>query len=202
MPRTSEANEQLRSTQRARILAAARVAFARLGAAATIDDIANEAGVSHGLAYRYFPGKNHLVQALVEEGLEAGRAGLRHFTAMPGAPEACLVALLSQLIESRRTGPEFYLVLDHVRNSPSTPAKLRKEIRAQKEAFLELLKKLIVEGQKRGKVYPGDPDRLVMTIGIFLEGMGRMAQYEPESFAASSPEPEVILRVLMKGTAK
>ena len=117
---------------------------------------------------------------------------------MSGAAEERLVQLLSQLIESRRERPEFDLVLDHVRNSPATPPKLRKQIGAQKEAFLGLLKRLIVEGQKRGKVYPGDPDRLVMAVSIFLEGMGRMAQFELEAFRASCPEPEMILRVLMK----
>jgi AcrR family transcriptional regulator len=198
MPRTAAATKQIRDAQRGAVLAAARVVFARLGAAARIDDIAKEAGVSHGLAYRYFPGKDSLLQALVDEALQAGRAGLKHFEEMPGSPEERLVLLLSQLVESRRERPEFYLVLDHVRNSPATSPKLRKQIRAQKEAFLGLLKRLIVEGQKRGKVYPGDPDRLVMAVSIFLEGMGRMAQFEPEAFRASCPEPEMILRVLMR----
>jgi AcrR family transcriptional regulator len=198
MPRTPEANQQIRNEQRASILASARSVFARLGAGATIDDIAKEAGVSHGLAYRYFPGKNSLLEALVEEALQAGRAGLRHFEEMSGAPEERLVLLLTQLIESRRERPEFYLVLEHVRNSPATPAKLRKQILAQKEAFLGLLKRLVIGGQKRGKVYAGDPDRLVMAVSIFLEGMGRMAQFEPDEFRASCPEPEMILRVVMR----
>ncbi|HVV46312.1 MAG TPA: TetR/AcrR family transcriptional regulator [Bryobacteraceae bacterium] len=192
MPRTATPN------QRSRILASARAVFARLGAGATIDDIAKEAGVSHGLAYRYFPGKDSLLQALVDEALEAGRAGLKHFEEMSGAPEERLALLLSQLIESRRARPEFYLVLDHVRHAPATPPKLRKQIQAQKEAFLDLLRRLIVAGQKRGKVYAGDPDRLVMAVSIFLEGMGRMAQYEPAAFGAACPGPEMILRVVMK----
>jgi AcrR family transcriptional regulator len=202
MPRTAAANEVLREEQRSRFLGAARVVFARLGPEATIDDIAREAGVSHGLAYRYFPGKDSLLEALVDEALRAGRAGLRHFEEMSGAPEERLVLLLSQLIESRRERPEFYLVLDHVRNSAATSPKLRKQIRAQKEAFLDLLRRLIVAGQKRGKVYAGDPERLVMAVSIFLEGMGRMAQYEADAFCEACPGPEVVLRLLMKGATK
>jgi AcrR family transcriptional regulator len=198
MARAAVVNQRIRDAQRASILAAARVVFALLGPKATIDDIAKEAGVSHGLAYRYFPSKDKLLEALVDEALEAGRAGLRYFEEMSGAPEERLVLLLTQLIESRRARPEFYLVLDHVRNSPGTPPKLRKQISAQKDAFLDLLRRLIVAGQKRGKVYPGDPDRLVMAVSIFMEGMGRMAQYEPAAFGAWCPEPEMILRVVMK----
>jgi AcrR family transcriptional regulator len=198
MPRTPERNRQIRDAQRASILASARVVFARLGARATIDEIAREAGVSHGLAYRYFPDKDGLLRELVDEALQAGRAGLKYFEEMSGAPEERLTLLLTQLVESRRARPEFYSVLDHVRNSPATSSRLRKQIRAQKDEFLALLKRLIVAGQKRGKVRPGDPDRLVMAVSIFLEGMGRIAQFEPAAFHASCPEPEMILRVLMK----
>ena len=54
MPRTPEANQRLREAQRTKILASARSVFARKGMEATITDIAAEAQISLGLAYRYF----------------------------------------------------------------------------------------------------------------------------------------------------
>jgi len=57
MPRTPEANQRIREAQRAKILESARSVFARKGMEATITDIAAEAQISLGLAYRYFADK-------------------------------------------------------------------------------------------------------------------------------------------------
>jgi AcrR family transcriptional regulator len=56
MPRSAELVAKLREAQRDRILEAAINVFGRGGMSATMDDVAAGAGVSHGLAYRYFAG--------------------------------------------------------------------------------------------------------------------------------------------------
>ncbi len=79
---------------RLRVLEAARAVFAERGLAAEIKDIADRAGVGVGTVYRGFPGKESLLAAVVEEGvnkassiLEAAEtrddaaAGLRDFLA-------------------------------------------------------------------------------------------------------------------------
>src|SRR6266576_4967987 len=157
MPRSNAANQQLRDAQRAKIVDAARLIFSRKGPTATMDDIADLAHVSHGLAYRYFRNKDVLFQALVDEALRTGRAGLRHFKRMPGEPADRLTLLISRLVESRRERPEFYMLLDHVRSSAATPKRLSDRIRRQKRAFLGVLKRLVVEAQATGKVHSGDP---------------------------------------------
>ncbi|MGZ3639543.1 MAG: helix-turn-helix domain-containing protein, partial [Ktedonobacterales bacterium] len=65
MPRTTEANQRIREAQRAKILQSARSVFARKGMAATITDIAAEAQISLGLAYRYFADKEAILSELV-----------------------------------------------------------------------------------------------------------------------------------------
>lgn len=52
---------------RARILDAARVAFAERGAEAQMDEIAARAGVGVGTVYRHFPTKQSLALAIVEQ---------------------------------------------------------------------------------------------------------------------------------------
>lgn len=198
MPRSRAANRQLREVQRAKILDAARLIFSRGGPTATMDDIADAANVSHGLAYRYFPGKDAIIQALVDEALASGPASLQHFEQTAGTPEDRLVLLVSTLIDSRRKRPEFHWLLDHVQNSGSTTPKLRNKIRRQKVAFLGVLKRLITEAQARGAVHPGDPERLVMAISAVLVGLGRIALDEPERFSQRCPEPDVILRMLIR----
>ena len=198
MPRTKAASQQLRDVQRTNILDAARLIFSRKGPTATMDDVADAANVSHGLAYRYFPNKEALFQALVDEALQAGPAGLRHLELMSGTLEDRLTLLVSGLIQSRCERPEFYLLLDHVRSSPATPQKLRNKMSRQKEAFLSLLRRLIVEGQTTGRVHSGDPDQLVMAVAAFFEGLTRIALHEPDQFSKQCPEPEIVLRMLIR----
>ena len=66
MPRTEEANRKIRDEQRSNILDAARKVFARKGSSATMAEVAEEAGVSDGLAYRYFPSKDAIFKDLAE----------------------------------------------------------------------------------------------------------------------------------------
>jgi AcrR family transcriptional regulator len=98
---------------RDRLLAAADAAFARAGTAASLEDIAQEAGVGIGTLYRHFPTRAHLVAALIDdralvvvheaeqladaddpvEALEqALRAWLRHSQAYSGLAETLVEA--------------------------------------------------------------------------------------------------------------
>ena len=68
MPRTRAQFEAIRQESRERILDAALRLFARYGYAATpVRRIAEEAGVSQGLLYNYFDGKESLLRALFEQ---------------------------------------------------------------------------------------------------------------------------------------
>lgn len=55
---------------RERILEAAKEAFTRSGADASLDDIAKQAAVGPGTLYRHFPSREELVQAVYRSGLE------------------------------------------------------------------------------------------------------------------------------------
>jgi AcrR family transcriptional regulator len=75
LAKVSEAHLNARRQQ---ILDAAIVCFARIGFHnTTMVDIAREAGLSTGLAYRYFSSKNEIIEATVSEG--DGAALARHF---------------------------------------------------------------------------------------------------------------------------
>lgn len=68
-PPTTTATRRLRADavrNRAKVLDAARAAFAEHGAEAQMEDVARRAGVGVGTVYRHFPTKQALAEALVE----------------------------------------------------------------------------------------------------------------------------------------
>jgi AcrR family transcriptional regulator len=69
---------------RERILDAAKEAFTRQGAAASLDDIAKQAGVGPGTLYRHFPTRDALIEAVYRNGVEEMAAAERRFaTTLP-----------------------------------------------------------------------------------------------------------------------
>jgi len=70
-PRTPEQFEEIRETRREQIMKAALELFAREGYAnCSIAQLAKHAGISKGLMYNYFNGKEALLIAIIEEGMQ------------------------------------------------------------------------------------------------------------------------------------
>lgn len=71
---TADTSRPLRkdaARNRAALIAAARTVFAERGLEASLDDVAREAGVGVGTAYRHFANKYELAQAIFAEAIEA-----------------------------------------------------------------------------------------------------------------------------------
>jgi AcrR family transcriptional regulator len=191
VPRTEEENQRVRDEQRARILEGARAAFARTGMATTMADVAAAAGVSQGLAYRYFTSKDDLVRALVAESV--GAQDLR--VEDQATPGATLERLLTVILEARREHPELFQVLYHVLEDRATPPDLLDQVRQRGMRFAELLRRLIVAGQASGEVAGDDPDQLSAAILAMLDGLGRFTLSHPD-VRGRFPEPHIVLRML------
>src|SRR5438874_4815085 len=61
---------------RQRILVAARELFAQRGLSATLNDLAQHAGVGVGTVYRHFPDREQLIEGLFEERIDALAAAM------------------------------------------------------------------------------------------------------------------------------
>lgn len=183
--------------QRANILEAARRVFARKGKAATMADVAQAAGVSQGLAYRYFASKDEIYRELVEQALEqAARA-----TALPApdgsdTPGQRLALLITRMLEYRRDHLEVFQLLDQVLSSDKPPDGFAEQIRQRRERFFAEFRQLIVESQATGEVAAGDPDQLLFAIAAALEGLGRFGLQQPEQFRRLCPDASILLRML------
>ncbi|HEX6605855.1 MAG TPA: TetR/AcrR family transcriptional regulator [Chloroflexia bacterium] len=187
-----------RETQRANILEAARRVFARKGKAATMADVAQAAGVSQGLAYRYFAGKEQIYRELVEQAvLQAGLATAPPPAESSATPGRRLALLITRLVEYRRDHLEIFQLLDQVLNADQAQDEVTEEIRRRGERFVAELRQLIVEGQATGEVGSGDPDQLVIAIIAMLDGLVRFGLHHPEQFQRLCPDANIILRLLM-----
>src|SRR5215472_3802894 len=195
MPRTEAANQRIREDQRAKILNSARKVFARKGVAATMADVAAAAGVSQGLAYRYFASKEALFQELVEQSVQTGIAGIQRIPNMPGTLRERLGYLVSMAWEGRREHPEIYQLMYQVLDDEATSGNIRELIGRQGQTYQNVLRQLIVEGQATGEVVEGDPDQLVIVFLTSLDGLSRLALRDPEWVKQHFPDTEIILRI-------
>jgi AcrR family transcriptional regulator len=197
MPRTAAANQQIRDAQRARIVEAAWTVFAQKGRATTMADVAAAAEVSYGLAYRYFANKEALYQALVEESLHVSAAAMERFVEQSGTPRERIIALISGLVNTRRTRPELAQLLAHVLGDAATPTVLREQAGQIGRVVQDLLRQLIVEGQARGEVRAADPDQLVTAVLAILDGLSRLAAGNPDRFHQHFPDAHIVLGLLL-----
>ncbi|HUB53264.1 MAG TPA: TetR/AcrR family transcriptional regulator [Terracidiphilus sp.] len=95
--RTQPARRKPRSDalrNRERILEVAKGAFTRHGAAATLDDIAKQAGVGAGTLYRHFPTRDALIEAVYRSEVERLAAAAHQFAGAMSPVEALRAWLL------------------------------------------------------------------------------------------------------------
>lgn len=196
MPRTVEANQRIRDAQREKILASARRVFAARGWAATMSDIAADAGVSQGLAYRYFASKEDIFRQLVEGAVQAGLEAIQQIDAMPGTAGERLAFLVTWTFRRQEDRVDFYQFSLRGLGDTAAPEDLRELLRQPRQAYQDLLRSLIVEGQAAGEVAPGDPDQLVLAIIACFDGLSRFQLRGSEYFRKHFPDAGIILRML------
>lgn len=195
MPRSEKANQRIREAVTARILDGARKVFARKGMGATMAEIAAAARVSQGLAYRYFANKEAIINALVEESIQTS-SEFSSVLDIPGTPGERLAFIISRLLQARRERPEFFMLFYQMLSDETASDSLREEISRRGLAMQGVFRQLIVEGQATGEIAAGDPDQLVTALTVYLDGLSRLAVFNPEQFSKHFPDAEIILRIL------
>jgi AcrR family transcriptional regulator len=197
MPRSEEVNQAIRGEARERILQAAKRVFAKRGPAATMSQVAEEAGISQGLAYRYFDSKEEILATLVKQAAESGGGFSARMERIPGTPGERLYAVISSVLEARRREPEFYQLLYQVLTDYKTPNELRVVVRKGGDVMQAEMRKLIVEGQATGEIAKDDPDKLLGAVMACLDGLSRaMLTLGPEEARASIPDASIVARML------
>jgi AcrR family transcriptional regulator len=163
-----------REANRRRILNAARKVFGARGFhGATIEEIADEAGLSNGAIYYNFDSKGDLFLHLLEERMGERVAHMRRTLA--GGADAGLEEEARDATRSLKESREWRLLLfefvAHAARTPSLRPKLRAHKRRYRAAMAEVLEQRVAERRAAGSI-PGEQLALVATAvanGLALE---------------------------------
>lgn len=198
MPRNELTNQQMRDEATKRILDAARRVFAKSGSAATMADIAAKAGVSQGLAYRYFPSKEAILTKLVEEATQSSGGPTARVRRLTGSPGERLAQLISSILEDRRDRPEFYRFLYQIMRDESIAPGLKEIVRKSGSVILGEIRQMIVDGQATGEIARDDPDQLIAALMSLIEGLVTLTP--PNDSKERFPDARIVLRLLKPDT--
>ncbi|MFI0448866.1 TetR/AcrR family transcriptional regulator [Actinomadura sp. 6N118] len=151
---------------RARILAAAAHVFAEHGyASGTTDRIAEQAGLSIGSLYQYFPNKDAILVTLAQAHLDDTIQAIRTHLTQPQSLEQWLPAVTGALVDLHVDNPRLHQVL--FEQAPRPPELLAQFHQAEQEA-VTLVAKLLREDP--GVQVP-DPDAAARYVVAIIESL-------------------------------
>jgi TetR/AcrR family transcriptional repressor of uid operon len=170
MPKVTEAYLE---TRRQQILDAAIACFARKGFhQTTMEDIGQEAGLSPGLAYRYFDSKEDIILATIEDSLN--RLG-RFFETE--ADEEDSLRVIEQMIDNdlerlRQPGRDsYYKVRVQLWAEALQNSKVAEKADLLRQQGLKRSAHLIRRGQEKGQINPNlDAMAVSLTLAAFHDG--------------------------------
>lgn len=135
------------------ILEVAKDAFTRLGANASLDDIATHAGVGAGTLYRHFPTRDALIEAVYRTEVEKLAAAQRNFAeSMPPleALRAWMMLFVDHIAAKQIIAPALNTLV-------GGPSKLYESSRSQVRGAIDaLVKRAIQSGDIRKDLDPFD----------------------------------------------
>ena len=145
---------------RQRLIDAARELFAERGLDATLDDVAERAGVGVGTAYRRFPTKDDLIDALFEQEL-AGIVEIAEAAAAHEDPWDGLVYWMTHIIEKQVENRGLKAIMTSTARGKDRVEAARGQIGPR---IMPLVKRAREAGQLRPEVQPSDIPMIVFMI--------------------------------------
>ena len=172
-PRTAVQNAQIRDERRDEILEAALGVFARRGLEATrIADIAEAAGMSHGLVYRYFPSKEAVFMALVERAVRGGVTLTEEaVSGSSSSPGYRLKRLIQQMLDGIETHPEYSLIIIQFYAASPAPLDSGSLIDQYDKQTQRNVARLIRFAQNSLELRDGNPDELATLLLATVQGL-------------------------------
>ncbi len=199
MPRTPQANQDLRDERRGELLRAAALVFAKRGFARTkISEIATLAGVSHGLVYNYFASKEAIFDEILEDLMHARRAPFERILVEDGqsAFEQIRALTEEQLVLLAQPELHTHQLVVQAMMQGGVPDYIVRKLERHIASTHRLFCGWVVRGQAEGSIDASQPpDMLTSAFFALLRGLW----IKPISKAAvpfAVTNSDVIMRLL------
>lgn len=138
MPRTREENERIRQATKENIRTAAMEIFIERGYHdASIDDVAQKAGISKGLMYNYYKGKEALLAEMVESRIDEINAVMQAAAAL-SSPSEQLKHIVEGALDNVKQRPKVYRFYLHLQTQPEEDKIVSKYSQMLNEAMAKL----------------------------------------------------------------
>lgn len=176
MPRTAEQFQEMREESEDRIVAAALELFARHGFESTsVRMIARRAGVSQGLLYNYFEGKDGLLRAVFERGMADVERSFAESAAgrTPAERLEQLVRSALRIVDEHRP---FWRLSYQLRMQPEVVARLGEDLLA----WTNLIRARIGDSLREA----GEPRAEIAALALFaaIDGAAQHFVLDPDAY--------------------
>ncbi|MCM2998958.1 TetR/AcrR family transcriptional regulator [Paenibacillus cellulositrophicus] len=197
-PRTKEQNEEIRRQRQQEILQAAMRVYVEKGyAASEVSDIADRAGLAHGLVFYYFKNKKNLFRALYEHMMEESRRYTDAFFAQDRPVLELLETYARIVCERVLENPvmsRFYMRISHDIHFLYTPDEISPFDWVK--GFMLPMTRTIDRGIAEGEIRKGDAHLMAMQFwGSVSQGMAYLDQSKQEMEAQGIPDAEVKIKL-------
>lgn len=189
MPRTPQENERIRNISQEKIHAAAMELFIKQGYHATsISDVAKKAGISKGLLYNYYKGKEELLSKMVEARIREV-VDVMEGTFAFKTPSEQLQYIAERAIDNVYSNPKVYRFYLHLQTQPEADEELMKyskllieENARQFELQCKIFEKLGVKEPRKRSLY----------FSSALQGIMLMISTYPQQFPIGEIKAQII----------
>ena len=197
--RTTRVERKART--RAELLAAARRVFLRRGFhAASLDEIAEEAGYTKGAVYSNFRGKDDLILALLEEHYAQRARAYAEVMFEDDDVEETRRAVARYMLEAFEREPAWWTLVSDFATHASTDPELRERFHALREEFVGAVAELIEKvGERHGVAYKLSPREVARGTGALMRGMVTEWILDPDG--ARAAEFEEMVAAYLRGLA-
>lgn len=151
---------------KARILAAAKAEFARLGlGGARVDEIADKAGANKRMIYHYFGNKEDLFTAVLEYAYLDIRTAEQDLQLDDLAPDAAMVMLIKFTWDYYLANPEFIRLVNSANLHQGKHLEGSQKLKEASRRYIAMIQKLLDRGAEAGVFRDGiDAGQLNITI--------------------------------------
>jgi AcrR family transcriptional regulator len=168
---------------RTRLLASAARVFARRGFhAASVEEVAEDAGFSKGAVYSNFASKEDLFLAMVEARFQDRLGAIRAAVAEPGAPgeqaRRSADSFIRQLAADPEWPPVFLEFWAYAQRDPSVRRRFAAQVSAVREAVAEILAS---RASELGVELPLPADQLATMTFAMATGFAMERQLDPNA---------------------